>query len=81
VRITTFPLRIVAAKRPIQASYHLNRNPNTNDKMPDIKRWVKLITHQKPMYVYCAQPRVLALPTRHRDRPLTWHEQWRAIAC
>jgi hypothetical protein len=27
--------------------------------MPDIKRWVKLITHQKPMYVPHAPSRAL----------------------
>jgi hypothetical protein len=27
--------------------------------MPDIKRWVKLITHQKPMYVLYAPSRAL----------------------
>jgi hypothetical protein len=36
--------------------------------MPDIKRWVKLITHQKPMYVYYAPFRALALPTRINSR-------------
>jgi hypothetical protein len=71
VRISTSPLRIVAAKRSTCSSPYTNRYLQIPaDKMPDIKRWVKLITHQKPMYVYYAQPHAPAVPTR-RKHPVT----------